>query len=223
MHAIDLNIKLFPEEDPQDVINASMFPVYGCHDSPWLSFYDYMQYIGVTGCEPLKPLMELAECCGWVLVFEEHAIIQDRPTELHINEGILHCEDGPAVAYSDGFAVYCLNGVGVPDWLVTTPVKEMDMHELPKIANAQVRAEFVRKVGIDRVIYKLSKKVIDKKGEYELHDIDLGDKEYRPYLKMHNPSVPEIWHVEGVHPDCKTVEAALKWRNGTEKAPTVLT
>ena len=33
--------------------------------------------------------------------------------------------------------------------------------------------------------------------------------------------MPEIgtYHVDGVHPDCTTVEAALAWRNGTGSLP----
>jgi hypothetical protein len=42
--------------------------------------------------------------------------------------------------------------------------------------------------------------------------IDLGDGRYRPYLKMINPSLGVV-HVEGVHPDCKTVEEAICFRN----------
>ena len=29
---------------------------------------------------------------------------------------------------------------------------------------------------------------------------------------MHNPSVPEVWHIEGVGNECKTVAEALHWR-----------
>ena len=44
----------------------------------------------------------------------------------------------------------------------------------------------------------------------------------RPYLKMTNPSIG-VFHVEGVHPDCTTVDQALEFRNGTKVKPTVLT
>jgi len=32
---------------------------------------------------------------------------------------------------------------------------------------------------------------------------------------MKNPSIDAL-HIEGVHPDCNTVEKALAWRNGTK-------
>ena len=85
-----------------------------------------------------------------------------------------------------------------------------------------MRREFVRKVGIDRICYKLQAKCLDKQGAYELLVLDLGEGLRRPYLKMVNPSLG-TWHVEGVHPSCKTVSDALTWRNGTDVPPSQLT
>lgn len=225
LDAVKKNVELNPDTDEQEVTTASFRQIYGSHDASWLSFYDFMlNEVKLDCCEKLVPLMDLATCCGWVLPYREYAILQDRPVAIHREDEQLHCDGGAAIEYSDGFSIYCLHGVRVPEWLAVTPMEELDPARLPKIDNAQVRAEFVRKVGIDRVIHKLSKGVIDKEGNYELHDLDLGDEEYRPYLKMLNPSVPDIWHVEGVAPECRTVAEALKWRNsGIEETPEILT
>ena len=110
------------------------------------------------------------------------------------------------------------------------PISEKPSHllswshyvELLKIDNAEVRREFVRKVGIDRVCYSLGAQCIDKVGNYELLLLDLQDGRKRPYLKMLNPSI-DTWHVEGVHPNCQTVEQALKWRNQSKLKPKQLT
>jgi len=113
------------------------------------------------------------------------------------------------------------NEVQIPKWLFYK--KQLVATDLLKIKNAQVRAEFVRKLGIDYVISKLGK-VVDTFGNYQLVLLDLGDTQRdpqdwqkqiprcRPFLKMQNPSVPELWHVEGVHPDCKTVADAIQYR-----------
>jgi hypothetical protein len=115
-----------------------------------------------------------------------------------------------------------LNGVKVTEEIVMTPSAALDPHLLLKEKNAEVRREIVRKVGIDRVVIDLGAKVADRQGDYELLLLDLGDKRNRPYLKMLNPSIG-TWHVEGVHPDCATVEQALNWRNQTDVKPEVLT
>jgi hypothetical protein len=52
--------------------------------------------------------------------------------------------------------------------------------------------------------------------------LNLGDGRNRPYLKMINPSIG-TYHIEGVHPECKTVKEALIWRNQSEETPAVLT
>jgi hypothetical protein len=138
--------------------------------------------------------------------------------------GNLHSETGPAIAWRDGYAEFFLHGVAVPEALVMTAGEDLDPREwVLKQANVEVRREAVRKIGIERVCERLGAKVIDRQGDmYELLDLDLGDQRYRPYLKMRNPSIG-VFHIEGVHPSCRTVEAALKWRNGTANAPSVLT
>jgi hypothetical protein len=117
-----------------------------------------------------------------------------------------------------------LNGVRVPQWLAETPADKLGVKKIAKIDNAEVRREFVRKVGIDRLCYGLKAEVIDSKGDYELLLLDIGDKVKRPYLKMKNPSIG-CWHVEGVPPGTKTVDEANKWRRGPgfEAEPEVLT
>jgi len=57
--------------------------------------------------------------------------------------------------------------------------------------------------------------------EYELLSIDLKEPRKRIYLQMTNPSL-NIPIIEGVSPDCKTVDDALAFRNGTDKLPKIL-
>ena len=58
------------------------------------------------------------------------------------------------------------------------------------------------------------------KSEYELYDaLPLYEGVTRharcPHLKMKNQTTG-IWHVEGVHPGCKTIEEALAWRESNK-------
>lgn len=155
----------------------------------------------------------LARSTGWWWPLRGAVIFTPRPSELHMAGGRLHRDGGPALLYPDGFALYRLNGVSVPDWLAARPADEIDCRELPRIANAEVRREFVRKVGVARICRDLKARVIGSSGLYELLELDLGDGRRRPYLRMQNPSVDAV-HIEGVHPDCRTVQEALNYRNG---------
>jgi hypothetical protein len=153
--------------------------------------------------------MSLSKNSGWVWGTEDIAIISETPRVLKIQNGQLHCDNGPAIQYSDGWSLWFLNGVAVPQWLVETKTEDIDPKEILKISNAEQRREFIRKVGIDRICYTLKAEVIDKKGEmYELLLLDYGDGTKRPYLKMQNPSLG-VWHVEGVPVGTKTVEEAI--------------
>ena len=186
------------------------------HWCAWKVFYDFCRRIGVkyTGDQSATLDLWIAEArtCHWWWPYKGLVLASERPTTLHVNErGELHCETGLALGYADGWGVYALNGVRVPDWLVTTPARDLDPRTILKADNAEVRREIVRKVGIERVCDALDAKVIDAVGDYELLELDLQDGRRRPYLKMRNPSIG-VFHIEGVHPRVKTVRQALNWR-----------
>ena len=70
----------------------------------------------------------------------------------------------------------------------------------------------VQRVGIERVCQLFEAECVDTQEDYALLLLDLGDGRKRPYLKMRNPSIG-VYHIEGVAPNIRTVQAALNWRN----------
>ena len=203
---------------------------FGCgYDSGWTAFYDFFQRIGI----------EYEKECNFsiwrdfifesgvfaTVLYENVAFVCVRPCIVERNsDGNLHCVDGPAIAWGDGYEEYALNGVWMPKKFVMTQAEKLNPSIILKEKNAEVRREIVRKIGIERICTELNAKCIDKStdGMYELLILDLGDGRRRPYLKMKNPSIG-IFHIEGVHPDCKTVKDSLNFRNGTVENPAVLT
>ena len=127
----------------------------------------------------------------------------------------LHRDGGPAFASRDGWKLWYLNGVQVSQEIAEIPAGELDSRLVLSEQNVEVRREIVRKIGAERVLSELDAEAIDTSGDYSLLLLDLQDGRKRPYLKMLNPSIG-TWHVEGVHPDCATVEQAIAWRNGAE-------
>jgi len=164
-------------------------------------------------------------------------ILSGRRIEVHFGPNGLHRDGGMAIQFPDGRGLWVLNGVQVPQWLAETPDTKLDPAALLKIDNAEIRREFVRKVGIERIVLALDAKSLDNQWGYELLELKVGESSYR-YLKMCNPSTG-TWHLEGVPADCydcprqacpyrnrkgcKCVAAALYFRNGTTEMPTVLT
>jgi hypothetical protein len=88
--------------------------VYGQHDAWWLAFYDYFrEACGLsTQTDPLQGLTDLGQSAGWFLPHANICWVSERHNILRLSEhGVLHCPDGPAVAYPDGFEIYAMHGV----------------------------------------------------------------------------------------------------------------
>jgi hypothetical protein len=198
----------------------------GSFDSNIFCFYDFN--INELGVKIENKLMDYYTKwreilkVGPVYPFDDVCIVSKKPCLIHKNENGLHCETGPAVKYEDGFEVYALNGVVLDKKWVMTPFNDIDVKEAMAVDNVEVRRELVRKIGIETICEKMDADVADEKDDYQLLLLDIGDGNKRPYLKMTNPSIG-TYHVEGVHPDCKTVADALEWRNGTKEVPSQLT
>lgn len=211
---------------------------WGQHEAYWIATYLFCREVlsvayGEEKNKYIDLWAEVCQSCCWWWPFEETCVISERPTACHLNaDGRLHCENGPALAFNDeNCQLYSLNGVIVSKWLVETPAEQIDPTEVAKEKNAEVRREIVRKIGVERVCHKLGakvihkideatlkkylkhypKKIVDALREYELLELKIDGHNWK-YLKMHNPSVPEVWHVEGVDNSVNTVEEALHWR-----------
>ena len=194
--------------------------------SSYFSFYDYCNKVLKIKFKEQKKWDCYLQTSNVQLIypFKEFVVMSEKPIDIKMKNNILHNENGPSIKYADGFSVWSLNGIKVPQWLVETRAEEIDCNEFAKIENAEIRREFIRKVGIERMAMKLGAKTLDKEGEiYELLEIDLrGDTGKWPYLKMLNPSIG-TWHLECVSKECKTVQQALNFRNGTDQRPLILT
>jgi hypothetical protein len=114
----------------------------------------------------------------------------------------------------------------VPEYLAVTPGHQLDLELYNKEQNADVKAEFVRKVGIERFL-EMGKKLdtyanYDQEenpwwynSEYELWDMQslFPTLETAPFLKMVNQTT-RIFHMEGVPPTCRDLPSAIKSRFG---------
>jgi len=201
--------------------------VYGQHDANWLGFYDYFkEVLGLDNqTKDLSGLWKVAKNAGWWMPYENICWISERHNILRRNErGALHCENGIALAYPDGWGIWALNGVTVPEELVMTPKEKLSIEFFKKETNADIRAEFIRKYGIERMVSlgKIIDTVSDdsgewhKRSEYSLVDMaSVYGVPFAPHLKMKNLTTG-IYHLEGVAPNCKTVNDALKFRCGNK-------
>ena len=155
-------------------------------------------------------MQELHYC----IFFKEIAFICDFPKEISLNkENRLHSVNGPALLYRDTYSLFRLNGIQVDEKTAKLKPQEITKDLILKQKNADIRREIVRKLTPEELVYILDAKIIDEKHGYQLLGVDLGDNRVRPFLKMVNPSLNDVLHVEGVRPEIKTVEDAIKYRN----------
>jgi hypothetical protein len=187
---------------------------FGQYSAWWYSFFDFMtEVLGVSDA-PLEGTKLLCQEAGMCLLFWDYAFISERPMAIHRNAaGQLHRDGGPALVHSDGWGVWALNGIRMPYEYVETPAGQLKPGVILAERNADIRRELLRKVGIERMLSNLPHRMMDRTGNYELFSINLGPGvEDARYLKMLNPSVG-CFHLEGVAPECDTVEKSLNWRN----------
>jgi hypothetical protein len=216
----------------------------GSFFAPTFSFYDFfisegLVEVGVTESADKIPMpqelfdkykaWEATSKLGFIFPLDNVCVVSQKINDVKVNETHrLHCETGPALTYPSGWKVYALNGVEVPEYLVMTPSEDLSLDFFTNEKNADVKAEFVRKFGVERML-EMGKKIdsyenYDQednpwwwKSEYELWDMAVlfDGLDFQPYLKMKNQTTG-IWHVEACSPACTSLELAIKERFGGE-------
>jgi hypothetical protein len=190
---------------------------YGQHDANWLAFYDYFKEVCglVEQTKNITGHWMIALSANWYLPHKNICWISERHNKLFINErGRLHCENGMALTYPDGWGIYALNGIQMKPEYVLTPASELSPQTVLKEQSVDIRRELLRKIGVLKM--KSQGKIIETIGEYELIDMSpvFTGINYAPHLLMRNPSLPDTFHLEGVAPQCHTIEQAINWRAG---------
>ena len=150
--------------------------IYGNHDASWLGFYEYMHEVVGIDCSELRGLWTLAREAGWCWVYDDVAVITDRPSALNTDEqGNLHCEDGPAIAYGDDFKLYFWHGVSVEEYIIERP-EEITVEKIKEERNAEIVRVMIERFGAGRYLEEMNAEPVGEPFngsqlyEMELHD-----------------------------------------------------
>jgi hypothetical protein len=110
---------------------ASLWPARGFqsvaispHDMASLAAHEYLHDVagGETETQALRGLWRIGMNAGWVVPYERTCWVSKRPTRIATSaDGLLHCADGPALLFEDGWSVHAWKGVPVPSWLIEHP------------------------------------------------------------------------------------------------------
>ncbi len=174
-------------------------------------FRDVLDWENET-LETFKYGEELCLTCGWVWWHEEVCVITDRPETIRMNdENQLHCEDGPALKYRDGWSIYSWNGTTIPaNWIEDK--ENLDPTTALTWENVEQRRCAAEIIGWDKVLDKLNCSVIDENKDPEigtLVEVDIPDIGRERFLRVRcgtgrNFALP-------VPPDVRTAVDAQAW------------
>jgi hypothetical protein len=217
-------IKAIPSLTPSNAI-------YGNQDSYWLYTYDFFRKeCKIEGLDIIQHLYDLCSLMGWAWMSSDTTVVTKLPVDIRTLRkpaenvrgylDVLHNYVGLALEYADGTGVYSINGTRIPaeyKHMMEALPREVSASEVLGIANTEIRTELLKKIGIERAFDSLKKKSLDKKtievgGTYELFSVTFPNDSVRIYLQGECPSNKEKFY-EAAHPDCKTVEQALSFRN----------
>jgi len=189
-------------------------------DIAWIAYYLYFSRYGLMkdkDFEWFELWYQLAKSCGWCYTFENVVLVCEKPLSLSLNgKGQLHKDGAPALAYSDGHAVYALNNVGVPKDIAVTPAEELDPQLIMSPLNIDIQREIINKIGADILLKKLNAKPIDKWTDpntgkyYELLRLKANDMD-RKYLYYEHASIPGYYYAMPVPRDCYKALHARGW------------
>lgn len=213
--AIGVIQELNPKMKAKDIFNDM---TYGCHDANWLGFYQYFRdVLDLKVCDKLSGLIDLASHCGWLNMYEDTVVFQDRPEHIKFDEqNRLHCENGPAILYRDGYGVYAWHGVRIPsEWI--TNKGELTAKTALTWVNMEQRRAACEIVGWAKVLRELNARVIESDEDPmigTLLEVDIPDIGKEKFLKVLCGTGREF--AIPVPPEMKTALEANAWTYGLD-------
>jgi hypothetical protein len=186
-------------------------PVYGAHDAAWLAFYDTLGRLGMQDIvEPMTGMMEVAKQQGWWWPLTDVAVITDRPTVLNRNaNGELHCTDGPAISFSDGWSVWAINRIIVTKQIVEAP-ETLTIKQIVDESNAEIKRLMLERYGMENFIRNSGAQKLDQSDYGILWKTDVGEDEPLVMVEVVCPSTDRVYMLR-VPPTTERARDAVAW------------
>jgi hypothetical protein len=103
--------------------------------------------------QKLTGLWLIAKNAGWFLPHEKICWISERHNILRRDDrGRLHCENGPALSYPDGWSIYAIHGVRVPARIIEQP-DSLTVAEIEKESNIEIRRVMIERYGQEKFLF----------------------------------------------------------------------
>ena len=150
----------------------------------WTSFFREVCDLELPGdlWDRAKAYEATLESACWWWPHREFVVVSERPMWIHReevgprgpNSHRLHASDCPAVAWSDGWAVYSWHGTRVPADVIMNP-DTITLERVNAEVNAEVRRAMIEKRGWDWYLSQLGSKPIQEDRYGALYQTTLND------------------------------------------------
>lgn len=203
---------------------------FSANDLCWISFGSYSAWVGglldAETCRDLAFINAIRYQCDWWWPFEGVVVVSERPvfTEWDFAHR-LHCDNGPAVKFGDGFELFSWHGCNVPERWITDRAR-LDANDVLQHAGAMTRMAGMSIIGWDIASNLLEWRLIDAglNGAGQLMEVTVsGVVEPSRFLRAQCPYdgpvfevVPRISDIDGL--PIETAIAAQAWRSNCAQA-----
>jgi hypothetical protein len=152
---------------------------WGQQDLYWIAYYMFCKEIGVEYSPPvadgLDIMDQIGRSCMWWYPRDGMIVACDRPALLQMDEASrLHSDTGPAIAFRDGWKLYFVHGVRVPEWIIENP-DLITVESIELEGNTEIQRVMVERFGWDRYVDEGGFEIVDhderwgtllRRGEY---------------------------------------------------------
>ena len=191
--------------------------VYGQHEASWLAFYEFFrEKCGLLEqTHKLVGLWELAKSAGWAYPTKDICFVSERHTTLCRDErGRLHNMSGPAIQYPDGWEIYAVHGVRVPENIINKPL-EITTSRIDEQRNTEIRRVMIDIYGQSRYLQDSGAKLLATDRFGKLWKKDLSDDEPIVMVEVKNSTPEPDGSIKDyfirVPPSMATPQEAVAW------------
>ena len=199
--------------------------LWGALNAYWIAYYIFPHIVlrPMHTDDQMAVLNEwatIAKNSFWLYPFDGICFVCDRPNEYHFDEQWrLHNPSGPVVRFSDGYSLYAVHGVMLPDWVIEHP-EQITVDKIRDEQNAEVRRVMIDQYGQARYLSDSGAEHVHSDGYGDLYRANIPDDEPLVMVKVVN-STPEPDgtyrdYFIRVPPDVETAEQAVAWIGGFE-------
>ena len=130
---------------------------------------------------------------GWWWPHRNFVMVSERPLAIHRelvdplrsrgwNSHRLHCANGPAIVWPDGWGLWVWHGIRVTQQIIERP-ETLTVEQIEKEPNAEVRRIMVERFGLERFILESGANLIHSDETGALYRKDLAEDE--PVVVVH--------------------------------------